>query len=206
MVLRLMLLAVFVIFFAVALSIPVFFPSMTLWYKFGADRLFLQSAQYSGLIAFVLLYLQVILAARGQVLEKSFSPAKLMKWHQKNGIVILIFSVAHILLVLLPEGLDNLPLGLKFWPELIGLVLAFILFFMVITSRYRKLIPLSYPRWREIHRSLGYLVIFLVSGHLLFVSDTFENLIPRLVLLISFLAIIFWVVGVKWSAGIRKRG
>lgn len=204
MTLRFFLYLFFIIFLVTALAIPVAFQSMTLWYKFGVDRILLQGAQFAGMIAFALLYLQVVLSTRGEMMENAFGVARLMRWHKLNGVLILALAATHILLVLLPEGLSNLPLGFKFWAEMIGLALFLALLFIVLTSWYRQQFKLAYGKWKIIHRPLGYLVIVLVSSHVLFVSDSFENMQPRLFLTSSFLGLLAWVSLVKWSAFKQK--
>lgn len=197
--------ALFTAFLGTALLIPVFFQSMTLWYKFGIDRVYLLSAQFIGLVAFVLLYVQVILSTRGKLLESIFGLATLMKLHRINGVLVVFLALLHVLLVLVPEGIANLPLGLEFWPELVGLVLLFLLLVIVISSRYRERLNLEYKKWRAFHKPLGYLAILLVTGHILFVSDSFEHLIPRVFLLVSFAGLILWISYVKISAFRTKK-
>lgn len=200
MIQKIFLYTVFTLFLVTALAIPVAFQSMTLWYKYGGDRILLQGAQFVGIVAFVFLYLQVVLSTRGKLLERVFGVAALMKWHRWNGVLVLFLAIFHILLVLLPEGLANLPIGLQFWPELIGLLLFLVLFVIVVSSRYRELLRLQYRSWRFFHKPMGYLAIFLVSSHVLFVSDSFEHILPRIFLFVSFGALILWVCYVKWSS------
>ena len=62
----------------------------------------------------------------------------------------------HVTLVVFPEGLDNLPIGWKFWPELLGALL-FIMLASFITIAFFRRKLLSYQLWRKIHRPAGYL-------------------------------------------------
>jgi predicted ferric reductase len=166
-----------------ALAVPFYYETQTLWYKTGADKVMLRSAQLAGLFALVLLMGQILLALRVQFFEHLFGGARLMRWHQLNGVLIFFTACSHVLLVLAPEGFDNLPIGKKYWPEMIGGLLVLLLLTMVVTSRFRSWLQLEYGRWRMLHRPMGYLSMVFGFCHVLFVSESFTRGLPRTVLL-----------------------
>jgi predicted ferric reductase len=166
-----------------ALAVPFYYETQTLWYKVGADKLMLRSAQLAGLFALVLLMGQILLALRVKFFEQLFGSAHLIRWHQINGVLIFFTVCSHVLLVLAPEGFDNLPIGKKHWPEMIGVLLLFFLLTTVVTSRFRSWFKLGYARWRMVHKPMGYLSLVLVFCHVLFVSESFARGLPRMVLL-----------------------
>lgn len=116
-----------VLLLAAALAVPFLFPTETLWYKAGADKLMLLTAQMAGLLALVLLLVQILLALRPKVFMQVLGTAALLRWHRANGVVLAGCALVHVVLVLAPEGFENLPLGWKFWPELLGAVTLFFL-------------------------------------------------------------------------------
>ena len=179
-----------------ALSIPFVYESQTLWYKVGLDKTMLRGGQLAGLLAAVLLFVQILLAARGNFLKKVFGLASLMKWHRANGITVSLLAISHVLLVVVPEGVTNLPIGLKYWPEMVGSLLLWVILSMVISSQYREKLRLDYKRWKVLHKMLGYLVSILIAVHVLFVCDSFEHAVPRAALLTTFIGV---VVSVIWS-------
>jgi len=129
-----------------------------------------------------------------------------MTWHRTGGVLIAFFALIHVLLILIPEGLANLPIGKKFWPEMVGSLLLWVLVAMVISSRYREKLKLDYKRWRSIHKPLGYLAISLVVIHVLYVSDSFDKAMPRNILLVIFMLVLSRIVWVKLSArSLKKR-
>lgn len=193
-----------VLFIGGTLAIPEIYQSMTLWYKYGAERLLLKAGQSAGMFAFALLNIQLLLAVRGKWLTETFGMAKVIKYHKANGILISLFAVAHVLLVLLPEGLANLPFGMKFWPEMVGGVLLLLLITTVILSKYRTQLKLPYPLWRSSHKVVGYSLIILLNIHVLFVSDTFEQTVPRIFLVTTFLLLTLWLVLVKLTPKKQK--
>lgn len=196
---------VFLLALASAIGLPFIYESQTLWYKIGLDKTMLRVGQISGMLALTLLYTQVLLAVGGPFLEKTFGLKNLMSWHRTGGVLIAFFALLHVLLILLPEGLANLPIGWKFWPEMVGALLLWVIVAMAISSRYREKLKLNYKRWRSIHKPLGYLAIFLVSIHVLYVSESFEQAIPRNILLITFMLVLARVVWVKLSARMPKK-
>jgi predicted ferric reductase len=180
-----------------ALSIPFVYQSQTLWYKIGLDKTMLLAGQLAGLLAAVLLLVQILLAVRGKFLREVFGLAALMRWHRTNGIIVSFLAISHIALVLMPEGLTNFPIGLKYWPEMVGSLLVWIILSMAISSLFREKLGLNYKRWKTIHKLLGYLVILFLAVHVLFVSDSFEQTVPRVALLTTFIAVVVFVIASK---------
>jgi predicted ferric reductase len=180
-----------------ALSIPFVYQSQTLWYKIGLDKTMLLAGQLAGLLAAVLLLVQILLAVRGKFLKNVFGLAALMRWHRTNGIIVSFLAISHIVLILMPEGLTNFPIGLKYWPEMVGSLLVWIILSMAISSLFRKKLGLNYKRWKTIHKLLGYLVILFLAVHVLFVSDSFEQTVPRVALLTTFIAVVVFVIASK---------
>lgn len=189
------LLAIFGLF----LSIPFIYVTQTLWYKVGFDKYLLWCGQLAGLVAMLLLFVQVILATRGRFLESIYGVASLVRWHRSNGVLLVGFAIIHVFCVLAPEGLLNLPIGKKYWPETTGALLLWILVATAVTSRFRERLKLDYKQWRKIHRPLGYISFFLVPIHVLFVSESFESFFPRFLLIFLFLGVLVWIVVSKKS-------
>jgi predicted ferric reductase len=194
---RLLFSATFVLLLAGALAIPFYFETKTLWYKVGIDKTMLRGGQVAGMLALVFLFLQITLSLRSTLLEKLFGAEILLRWHRINGVVIGILAISHVLLVLVPEGISNLPIGKKYWPEMVGMLLFLIIVSMVVSSHFRQKLKLNYKKWKAIHRPLGYLVVALVTIHALYVSESFEQDSLQIILLVIFGALIVQVVVVK---------
>jgi predicted ferric reductase len=182
---------------AAAFTVPFYYETQTLWYKTGADKVMLRAGQLAGLLALVLLISQIILSLRVRFLEALFGGANLIRWHRANGLLIGCLALSHIILVLAPEGFDNLPIGIKYWPEMVGGGLFLLIFMTVILSHFRSSLKLDYKKWRLMHMPLGYLILVLVLIHVVFVSESFEQGIPRIILLSLFTGLTLLVVIVK---------
>lgn len=195
----------FIVVIGGALSIPFIYESQTLWYKIGVDKTMLRTGQIAGLLAVILLFVEIILAVRGKFLQELFGLPSLMGWHRVNGVLVFVLVLCHVTLVLAPEGFLNLPIGMKYWPELVGLILFLIIFAMVVSSLFRQQLGFAYVRWRTIHKSLGYLALVLVAIHVLFVSESFEHSIPRTGLIAAVATVVIVVFRVKTVALQKKR-
>ena len=184
-----------------ALSIPFLFESKTMWYKVGIDRTLLRAGQMAGILAALSLFLQLLLGARGRFLGGLFGAAKLMRWHRFNGILLAVLILMHVGLVLVPEGITNLPIGKKYWPEMVGGLLLWLILSMVISSYYRQQLGFAYSRWRFAHRLLAYPALVLAGVHVLSVSDSFADGTPRTALITLLLALTLALLWTKWAPG-----
>ncbi|MGW8195630.1 MAG: ferric reductase-like transmembrane domain-containing protein [Desulforhopalus sp.] len=191
--------AALLLYTAAALLIPFTHETTTMWYKAGVDKTILRAGHMAGILALVLLFVQILLAARGKLLVEIFGMATVMRCHRLNGVIVVLAGCLHAGLVLAPEGFANLPIGWKFWPEMVGGVLLLTLLSMVISSQLREKFGLNYRRWRFFHKPLGYLVPVLAVTHVLFVSDAFAQTVPKAALLISFVMVLALVLLSKRS-------
>ena len=188
-----------------ALSIPFIYESQTLWYKIGADKTMLRAGQIAGLLAVILLFVQIILAVRGKFLQELFGLPSLMRWHRVNGVLTFVLALCHVTLVLVPEGILNLPIGMKYWPEMVGAILFLIIFSMVISSQFRQQLGFAYARWRVIHKLLGYSTLVPVTIHVLFASESFKHFGPRTGLIAAVATVVIVVFRAKIVALQKKR-
>jgi len=201
---RVFVILVFLVVLCGALSIPFVYESQTLWYKIGLDKTMLLGGQLAGLLAAVLLFVQILLAARGNFLKKLFGIDAVMRWHRTNGIIVSLLAISHGALILIPEGVSNFPIGLKYWPEMVGTLLLCIILSMVISSQFRQKFRLDYKSWKSIHKLLGYLAIIFLAIHVLFVSESFEQTVPRVALITTFVGVAVSAILSKKSAGQKK--
>ncbi|MCB2214987.1 ferric reductase-like transmembrane domain-containing protein [Desulfofustis glycolicus] len=167
------------------IALPFAYESTTMWYKIGLDKTLLRAGKICGLLTVTLICAQSLVGLRPKALEQAFGAPSLLRWHRRSAALIVLFAVLHALLILVPEGLKNLPIGYKFWPEMIGGGLLALLVSQVGYSWARERWRLAYQRWRTIHRYLAWCILLLAPVHLLFVSEMFSQTVPRL-----------WVAGV----------
>ena len=176
-----LLLSIFLLLvIAGAISIPFYFESSSILYKFGYDRQLLRSGQVVGMVAGLLMLLQIIMGARLKCLDRIFGLNNLFKFHRITGIFIACLIFIHPILVLIPEDRFTIPLQLRYWPEFVGLFLVLMVITAVVLSHWRSWFNLPFHRWWPIHRIAAILIIAAFWFHVLFVSSTFEQKLPKI--------------------------
>ena len=162
-----------------AASIPFYFESSTILYKFGLDRHLLRTGQVMGMVAGLLLVMQIILSARLKCFDRVFGLDHVFKFHRLTGIIIFSLVLLHPILIFIPEDRIMIPFEWRYWPEFVGLFLLLLIVATVIASHWRARLKLPFHRWWPIHRSMAILIITALGIHVLSVSDTFEQKLPR---------------------------
>ena len=195
-----------VILICAAASIAFLFESPSIKYKFGGDKVMLRAAKVIGLIAAVLLLLQVPLAGRFKFLDRLFSLPGLYKLHRINGYTILLLIAIHPILVTIPEDRLMIPFETRFWPEWIGAAMLVIVLLQVVLSRWRKKLIKAYQRWLFMHRLLGWSILILLIIHILYVSETFEfDGLPRTAIFIVVIAMVLLGLCIRSQRPLAKR-
>lgn len=169
---------IFLLVLAGAASIPFYFESSSLLYKFGLDRVLLLAGQVMGLVAGCLLLLQIILGARLKFLDRVFGLDRLFSYHRLNGFVLAALVTIHPLVIFISDDRISIPLQWRYWPEFVGLFLMLLIVLMVITSHWRVGLRLAFQRWWPIHRSVAVLAAIAFGLHVLSVNDTFKQKLP----------------------------
>jgi predicted ferric reductase len=108
----------------------------------------LRTGQMLGIVAGLLLLLQIILSARLKCLDRIFGMSSLLRFHRITGAIIAVLVCLHPILIFIPEGRISIPLQLRCWPEFVGLFLALLVIFTVIASYWRARLRLAFHRWR----------------------------------------------------------
>ena len=163
-----------------ATSVPFYFESSTILYKFGVNRHLLRSGQVAGLIAGCLLLLQIILSARLKFLDRIFGLGQLFRLHRFSGIGIAFIAIMHPVLVFIPEDRIFIPFQWRYWPEFIGFFLLLLIITTVISSHWRLRLRFPFHRWWPVHRWGAVLTFAVFWIHILSVSETFAQKIPKL--------------------------
>lgn len=194
-ILALVLILCVVILILAAASIAFFFESPSINYKFGWDKIMLRAAKTIGLIAAVLLLLQLPLAGRFKFLDRIFSLPALYSLHHINGYIILMLIVVHPILVTIPEDRMMIPFEIRYWPEWVGAALLVAVFVQIVFSRWRTTFIKAYQRWLFFHKAFGWSILILLVLHILYVSETFEfEGLPRTVVISVAIAVaILWL-------------
>ncbi len=180
---------------AVGWSIPFHFESFSILYKFGKLKLYLRYGKVIGITVALLLFYQVLLAARLQILVHIFSAKSVMVLHRINVFIIACLIAVHPLLIKVSENFTPYTFGKKYYPEFVGIGLLFVLLTLSGTAIFRNFLKMPYSRWRLLHRLGATTVLLILPGHVLFVSDSFKSAgVPRIAALTVFSLNILFIV------------
>ena len=118
------------------------------------------------LMGFMLLALQVILAARLKGLERPFGFDILIRFHRHMGLLAVVLLLGHPLLLALGGGGAGLLIGLSLPWYLIAAKLGLLLLIVnVLLSLFSERIRLKFERWRLVHDLLAPAIIMLGFLH-----------------------------------------
>jgi DMSO/TMAO reductase YedYZ heme-binding membrane subunit len=144
-------------------------------------------ARALGLLGFVLMFYQFILASRLSFLESVLPRAKQLKTHRTLGKVGGIMMLTHGLFMLL---VDWITLGAIAFTvgKLIGIVALFLLINAVVAAWFIRQLQFKQQTWRRIHY-LAYIVFPLVFVHAILIGSTVRGYLAVQILFGIFLAI-----------------
>jgi predicted ferric reductase len=161
-------------------SIPFQFESFSILYKFGKLKLYLRYGKVIGITVALLLFFQVLLAARIKILVQIFSAKSVLMLHRINGFIIACLIVVHPVLIKASDNFTPYIFGKKYYPEFVGIGLLFVVLTVSLSALFRNLLKMDYSRWRLLHRMGATMVLLILPFHVLFVSDTFKTAgLPR---------------------------
>ncbi len=190
-----------------ALAIPFLFESPSMWYKSGIAKISLRAGKMLGLVAGLLILLQLPLAGRIKWLDRIFPLPGLIRQHQKHAGVIALMALAHPVCVMLSEGTLLIPLDIRYWPEWVGVGLLAMVIIQMIGNRWRQALIVPFHIWLPLHRIGGLMIAVLLIVHVLNVSESFTVPgPPRLAVFIAaitFIMIWLWV-RTGWLRASRK--
>ena len=195
--------AIIVLIILGAGSIPFYYESPSMYYKFGADKNLLRFGKIFGLIALVLLVLQPVFIAKISIVEKIFGLKKLFFFHKINAFVLIAAALLHPILVLASNQFAFFSFEVRYWPEFLGVFLLILLVIMVVVSFWQKTIGVSQKTWLMLHRVMAPIIMGLLFVHVLNVSKTFEADLPFYAVSLAAAISVFLFVK-KYISRIRK--
>ncbi len=198
---------IFLLVIAGAASIPFFFESSSILYKFGVDRVLLLTGQVLGLVAGCLLLIQVILAARLKFLDRVLGLDRLFRYHRLSGIIIAVMVIIHPITIFIADDRISIPLQWRYWPEFVGLFLMLLIIIMVVTSVWRIGLGLAFHRWWPIHRWAAIIAVIAFGVHVLSVNDTFKQRLPQMLAIAALIlcGLIFLWIRIRTLRNRRKQ-
>ena len=159
--------------------VPFKYESFSILYKFGMEKAYLRSGKIVGITTALLIFYQMLLASQFTIFEQVFSAKKLLFLHRLNGIAIAVLVIVHPLFIKASEHFTPYTFAKKYYPEFLGIGVLCVLLALSLAAVLRNLFKLPYKKWLFQHRFGATLVLLVLPAHVLFVSETFKQGIPR---------------------------
>lgn len=180
---RLILGSILVIFAMLLLvagwTVPYQFESSSILYKFGIQKVLLRIGKVAGITVVLLLFYQILLSSHLKFLEQIFSRKHLLALHRFNGVLITLLVLVHPLLNKASENFTAYLFESKYYPEFVGIGLMFVILIVSMLAFFKKRIGIAYGKWLVLHRFGATMVLLILPLHVLWVSDTFKEGLPR---------------------------
>lgn len=126
----------------------------------------IQLGRNSALLGFMIIILQVFLAARIKWIERPFGLDIVLRFHRNMGIFALFLFIAHPFLLAAGSGSRVLILGIDVpWYIWLGRITLAILLINIFLSTYQGALNLKFEIWRAVHDVLSPLIIALAFIH-----------------------------------------
>lgn len=159
--------------------LPWRYPSSSLLYKFGVEKLLLAAGKSMGVAAGLLLIYQLILASRIAWIERLIAQNRLIAWHRWSGLVLAGSALCHPLLVFAPEDLRSIPPSMEYWPEILGAALLVTIAASAAGAHWRDFMQLPHRIWKPAHRWIAPVLAIGLMLHVFYVNDGYHTDLPR---------------------------
>lgn len=135
----------------------------------GGQGFIINLARNLGLMAFAILVLQTVLAARFKWLSRPFGFDIVIRYHRNISIFAALILLAHPFLIIVGSGDWSLLWGggIIIW---LGKIALFLVMVNVLTSVFQMRINLKFERWRVFHDILGPALLVLAFTHSWFIG------------------------------------
>lgn len=175
-------------------ALPWQYPSSSLLYKFGAERVLLLSGKSAGMAAGCLFLIQMALVVRWRWLERIVARDRQMILHRRLGWTVAVLALLHPVLIFIPEDLAAIPVSPEYWPEMVGAGLLVALFGTAVVTQGRDFAGIPHQVWKLFHRFVPAGLATALVVHVLFVNDGYRAGPPRLVVLLGAVAFaLLWI-------------
>jgi predicted ferric reductase len=130
-------------------------------------------------VAFTLLALQFVVAARFRWIEAPFGLDVLLRFHRTMAFVAVGLLCLHPQFVAWDKGWSLLTRWQARWPLWAGRLALFLLFAQAFTTIFRRTLRLRYETWRRLHNTVAFLLLGLAYLHSLALGDDFERMAAK---------------------------
>ena len=163
-----------IVLYVLVVTLPVWLAS---WLGGEPEGVVIDVGRNFGLIGFMILTLQFLLAARVKWIERAFGFDILIRFHRLIALAAAALLILHPLLLAYGGMGWNLLIGLDLpWSIWAGKAALILVVANVALSRFQTRIGLSFERWRLGHGLLAPAILVLIAVHSWFAGDDLEAL------------------------------
>jgi len=161
-----------IIFYAVIVLIPVTTASIL---GPSSGNILHEIGKSAALAGFMIIFLQVFLAARIKWIERPFGLDILIRYHKHMAVFGAFLLLSHPLLIAAGGGGWSLLIGLDV-PVIIwlGKITLALLIINVLVSLYQMKLKLKYEGWRMVHDIVGPVILIFAFSHSFFAGDDLQ--------------------------------
>jgi predicted ferric reductase len=127
------------------------------------------------IVAFTIISLQFVVAARLRWIEAPFGLDVLLRFHRAMALAAIGLLCLHPVLIASREGLALLTRWQARWPLWAGRVALLLLLVQAGTTFFRTLLRLRYENWRRLHNAVAISLLGLAFVHSLALGGDFES-------------------------------
>jgi predicted ferric reductase len=127
-------------------------------------------------VAFPILALQFVVAARWRWIEAPFGLDVLLRFHRTMAFVALGLLCLHPLLLASEEGWSLITRWQARWPLWAGRLALLLLLAHVAAAVFRRTLRLRYETWRNVHNAVAFTLLALAFLHSWTLGNDFESL------------------------------
>jgi predicted ferric reductase len=148
------------------------------------------------LVAFTIISLQFVISARLRWIEAPFGLDVVLQFHRTMAWVVMGLVSIHPLLVASGESWGFLTRWRVHWPIWVGRVALLLLLAHAAAAIFRRVMPLRYEKWRQIHTVVAFLLLGLAFLHSLALGQDLQSKAARIIwALLPLIACSAWLYG-----------
>ncbi len=164
--------AIRIIIYVLIITLPVW---LAAWLGKGAGGIINDVARNLGLMGFMILMLQPVIAARIRWIERAFGLDILIRFHKHMAVAAASLLLLHPLLLSLGHGSWQLLIGLNLpWYIWVGKGVLVLVLVNVLVSLYQGKIGLTFEKWRLGHDLMAPAILFFIFLHSWFAGDDLD--------------------------------
>ncbi len=162
-----------IIIYVLIISLPVW---LATWLGKGGAGFVTDVARNFGLMGFMILMVQPVIAGRFHWVERAFGLDILIRFHKYIAVTAASLLFLHPILLSIGHGSWELLIGLNLpWYIWVGKGVLVLVFAQVLVSLYQGKIGLSFETWRRGHDLMALAVLGLIFLHSWFAGDDLDR-------------------------------